>query len=64
MLLKFKNREYRKKSKGSGSSLSSKAMDAGKFLAKEGGKSAASGLAESALPGSGGIVKGALDMLI
>ena len=63
-LLRKRLQEFRNKSKGSGSSLGSRAMDAGKFLAKEGSKAAASSLAESALPGSGGIVKGALDRLI
>ena len=63
VLLRKRMQEFRNKSKGSGSSLGSRAMDAGKFLAKEGSKAAASSLAESALQGSGGIVKGALDRL-
>ena len=62
--LRERMQEFRNKSKGSGSSLGSRAMDAGKFLAKEGSKTAVSSLAESAFPGSGGIVKGALDRLI
>ena len=61
--LKERMREFKNKSKGSGSSLGSRVVDAGKFLAKEGSKAAASSLAESALQGSGGIVKGALDQL-
>ena len=64
-LLKKRIAEYKKKNKpsSSSSSLGSRAMDAGRFLAKEGSKAAASSLAESALQGSGGIVKGALDRL-
>ena len=61
--LKERMREFKNKSKGSGSSLGSRVVDAGTFLAKEGSKAAASSLAESALQGSGGIVKGALDQL-
>ena len=62
-LLKKRIAEYNKKNKPSSSSLGSRAVDAGKFLAKEGSKAAASSLVENALPGSGGIVKGALDRL-
>ena len=61
--LRERMQEFRNKSKGRAISLGSRAMDAGKFLAKEGSKAAASSLAESALQGSGGIVKGALDRL-
>ena len=61
--LRERMQAFRNKSKGSGSSLGSRAVDAGRFLAKEAGKAGASSLAESALPGSGGIVKGALDRL-
>ena len=49
-LLRERAQEYRNTSKGSGSSLGSRTMDAGKFLAKEGSKAAA--------------VKGALDRSI
>lgn len=58
-LLNKRARDFKKESKGTGSSsgsIVSKAKEEGKFVVKEGAKTAISGLAESQVQGSGGIV--------